>query len=77
MCSGLKSPNSQCTVQIIHKLHLAPGNKQRHEALSCLRAQSTSLPLAMEKLFVSFGCDLPVFKDQGQVVQLFGMNVLC
>lgn len=46
---SLKSSNSQCTVQIIHKLHLAPGNKQHHEALSCFVAQPTSLPSAMEE----------------------------
>lgn len=47
--TSLKSSNSQCTVQIIHKLHLAPGNKQHHVVLSCFVAQSTSLPLAKEK----------------------------
>ncbi len=49
MYASLISSNSQCTVQIIHKLHLAPGNKQHHETLSCFVAQSTSLPVAKEK----------------------------
>lgn len=74
-----KSSHSQRSAQIIHKLHLAPANRQHHEALSCFVALSTTLPLAGEKglIFVLFGWKLPVFKAQGQRVSLFEINVLC